>query len=531
MSQPNPQPQRGSIILPVASPVNASPSPVNAGQAVPVQIHSRSQSLIQPQSQAQPRADETVEAKLILELPNTKIYLIQNAQKALIEQGTVQVLSSNLEQGQGEVYLIVLGRFRLALSENLPCLVMAQHNYVFPSNDACYGVVLDSNVDAEAVDVFDILLESHTALQQAQMPATLEEIKEREDRLARLALQTAEGIEGGSSRLAGTVIEAGRKMGQYVQSGSMYLKNRLTPHDPLAPVSVSPSFQRRVNAAKMASGVAVTISKAVVLGAMSAISMFGSTVGDSISATSLGAAIQRKGGVRTEAVKHVGKTTFGAVAKLYEALELAGLVLLRDVTDATVQVVTHKYGPEVGRTTHTGLGVVTDVTIATSQMRSVGVKAILKKTAKESAIQSLADEEERKLRRANAPQFDPAVAMQALAAVSSLVPARSAGDNPAINISPARVQAAAQSLLEAAGPDEDAVATIEVTSAPGSGSSEVAITATASSSPNAAAALPAVPSSTPVSVSVLNLPLAQVSSSSSSSPGSIPAKSVADMVD
>ncbi len=76
--------------------------------------------------------------------------------------------------------------------------------------------------------------------------------------------------------------------------------------------------------------------------------------------------------------------------KTYEALERAGLALLSDVSNATVEVVGTRWGPQMEELTQhgmrpptpryptltspSGLGVITDLSTAAIHMRSVGVR-------------------------------------------------------------------------------------------------------------------------------------------------------------
>jgi len=89
-------------------------------------------------------------------------------------------------------------------------------------------------------------------------------------------------------------------------------------------------------------------------------------------------------------MKEVAIQSVSALASIYTALELAGLNLVGDVSEATVKVVKHKYGQDVGDSTRESLGIVQDVNLARSSITRLGVRALARATVIQSG-KNLAD--------------------------------------------------------------------------------------------------------------------------------------------
>jgi hypothetical protein len=136
--------------------------------------------------------------------------------------------------------------------------------------------------------------------------------------------------------------------------------------------------------------------------------------------TDFGKKISEKSSERTEAAKEVAVQAISALAKVYESLETAGLALIGDLSQATVKVVSHKYGEEAGSATEQGLGVVGDVSTTTVHMRRVGIRAIAKATVMESSKRVLRDGSRRRSQESKQDEVFPSAAMGAVMAMSEI---------------------------------------------------------------------------------------------------------------
>eukprot|EP00456_Euglypha_rotunda_P020128 TRINITY_DN1767_c0_g1_i2.p1 TRINITY_DN1767_c0_g1~~TRINITY_DN1767_c0_g1_i2.p1 ORF type:complete len:232 (+),score=39.46 TRINITY_DN1767_c0_g1_i2:332-1027(+) len=210
----------------------------------------------------------------------------------------------------------------------------------------------------------------------------------------------------------------GQKLGQALKSGGDYMVTKIDSNP--TPTVVSETTKSRIAKAKVASGAAVKVSRALLAGAMAAVSVISHQVSEAAKETDIGKKLSDKGSERTEAMKDVAVQSISALVKIYGALELAGLALLSDASEATVKVVKHKYGEEVGHTTAQGLGVVTDMGAASAAMSRVGVTAVAKATVVEATVDLLGDQKKVEERRQQHQQTLPLMTMGAMMAVGEI---------------------------------------------------------------------------------------------------------------
>lgn len=153
------RPVGASVAPPVAQPVAAPLAHAPAVAAVAVALPVASPiPIAAPLNVATPCApEENVEARIILDMPATRAYTLVDGQKRLYDHGTLSVFSSFLDaQCEEEVYILVLGRLKLALRLEVPCLEMAPRSFVFPTDKATYGIVVaesEHTIQFRAIDI------------------------------------------------------------------------------------------------------------------------------------------------------------------------------------------------------------------------------------------------------------------------------------------------------------------------------------------------------------------------------------------
>jgi Senescence domain len=137
----------------------------------------------------------------------------------------------------------------------------------------------------------------------------------------------------------------------YIHSGSSFLKARLQPRE--KDVDVDKSTLQRLEKARLLSGYVVQLSRSVFDGAVSAALGVADFISDRIAQTSLGRQLSKptKPNSGMAAAKQVASTSGQALLKLVSSMETAGLQLLGEARHATVDVVAHKYGAQVGEAT------------------------------------------------------------------------------------------------------------------------------------------------------------------------------------
>jgi hypothetical protein len=78
-------------------------------------------------------------------------------------------------------------------------------------------------------------------------------------------------------------------------------------------------------------------------------------IGDAVGDTAMARKLRDNPSERVDALKVAGRKSIGAVLTVYAALAAAGVVLLEDTKAATVEVVTHRYGAEMGNSVDNGI--------------------------------------------------------------------------------------------------------------------------------------------------------------------------------
>jgi hypothetical protein len=380
ISKAKPAPAAAVIAPPGGSPI------ISAAAAAPVPSVS---------SHSHSNSDE-LDARLILDMPLSRVYQLKDGTKHLVTEGTLEVLQSRFD-GR-DVYVLVLDGVKLALRLEVPCLEMAPRNFVFPTDSVTYGLVVADTVDADVLDVFRILLSEHTSFRSAAAPQPISSLPDvvKEDKVVGVANSVAAGLGAGSVVVATGVIRGGKLLGGVIVRGGEYLASKLTPN--AEPTKVSQASKDRLAKAKFVSGAACKVSKALVIGAMATTEIMAKQLSDALKETDIGKKIASDPvhpQPRLDAAKHVGKSAIGAVLNVYTAIETAVFGVASDVSTATVTVVKQKYGAEAGAHTEASLGVAGQVAVATHQVNQIGVKSIVKKTAIKASQEILTTPSER----------------------------------------------------------------------------------------------------------------------------------------
>ena len=118
--------------------------------------------------------------------------------------------------------------------------------------------------------------------------------------------------------------------------------------DKREPKHVSEKTQTRIKQAKMASGIAVKVTSAVVVGAMAACNELAGAMADTAKKTQYGQKFAENDNENVKAAKEVGKATITGVIVIIDELKNAAVTLVSEVADAGADVAGHTYGDEVG---------------------------------------------------------------------------------------------------------------------------------------------------------------------------------------
>ncbi|CAM5073389.1 unnamed protein product [Natator depressus] len=210
---------------------------------------------------------------------------------------------------------------------------------------------------------------------------------ERERELPEWSEKVAHGILSGASWLSWGLVKGAEYTGKAIHKGASKLREHIQPEE--KPLEVNPTVAKGFHVAKQATGGAVKVSRFLVEGVCSVASSIGKELAPHV----------KKHGSKLvpESLKKDkdGKSTFdGAMvvaasgvqgfSTVWQGLESAAKCIANSVSTETVHTVQHKYGDDAGHATDNAMNSAINVGVTAFNIDNIGIKAIVKKTAKET---------------------------------------------------------------------------------------------------------------------------------------------------
>ncbi|KAM7179963.1 spartin isoform 2-T2 [Macrochelys suwanniensis] len=263
------------------------------------------------------------------------------------------------------------------------------------------GVVLSSELPAADRELFEDLLKQMSDLRVQPLEASSDVINlaqtvriqpepeggERERELPEWSEKVAHGILSGASWLSWGLVKGAEYTGKAIHKGASKLREHIQPEE--KPLEVNPTVAKGLHVAKQATGGAVKVSRFLVDGVCSIASSIGKELAPHV----------KKHGSKLvpESLKKDkdGKSTFdGAMvvaasgvqgfSTVWQGLESAAKCIANSVSTETVHTVQHKYGDDAGHATDNAMNSAINVGVTAFNIDNIGIKAIVKKTAKET---------------------------------------------------------------------------------------------------------------------------------------------------
>ncbi|XP_053871265.1 spartin isoform X3 [Malaclemys terrapin pileata] len=263
------------------------------------------------------------------------------------------------------------------------------------------GVVLSSELPAADRELFEDLLKQMSDLRVQPLEASSDVINlaqtvriqpepeggEGERELPEWSEKVAHGILSGASWLSWGLVKGAEYTGKAIHKGASKLREHIQPEE--KPLEVNPTVAKGLHVAKQATGGAVKVSRFLVEGVCSIASSIGKELAPHV----------KKHGSKfvPESLKKDkdGKSTFdGAMvvaasgvqgfSTIWQGLESAAKCIATSVSTETVQTVQHKYGDDAGHATDNAMNSAINVGVTAFNIDNIGIKAIVKKTAKET---------------------------------------------------------------------------------------------------------------------------------------------------
>ncbi|XP_022086440.1 spartin-like isoform X2 [Acanthaster planci] len=290
-----------------------------------------------------------------------------------------------------------------------PALRSRQGAFLFPDvasrvPGASVGVMFDPNIDRSKTQEFEQTIQQLTVLREQRVaparpppprhrPAEGQE-QTKEEEGEKVSTKIAKGIAVGAEWITWGLGKGAEATSYLIGVGKDKLKQNLKTNE--APASIDGKYQKGAEYAQKASVIAVKVSGAMVDSLCYLTKRLAQEVSPYIKEQSdkLLKSKDQQDGKKSSTVDGVmevaasGLQGFGIV---YNGLETAAKSLAKSMSNATVEVVQHKYGDDAARFTDTSLDAATNIGFTVNNMNNIGVKAVAKRAAKDTGKAVLED--------------------------------------------------------------------------------------------------------------------------------------------
>ncbi|GAA6094806.1 spartin b isoform X1 [Tachysurus ichikawai] len=303
------------------------------------------------------------------------------------------------------------------MATDSPVLLCNTGVYMFPdlmapSPGYYVGVVLSSELPPSDRDLFQDVLSQLTDLrvqpseeaadtinlpQKVPIEPAVPEVAppaEEENELPEWSEKVAHGILTGASWLSWGLSKGAEYTGKAIQKGASKLREHITPDD--TPTQVSPTVSKSLHVAKQATGGAVKVSQFLVDGLCSIAGHVGRELAPHVKKH--GAKLipesmkkDKDGRSNIDGAMVVAASGVQGFATMWTGLETAAKNIAKSVATETVTTVKHKYGAEAGQATDHAVHSAMNMGITAFNVDNLGIKAMVKKTGKETAHAILQD--------------------------------------------------------------------------------------------------------------------------------------------
>lgn len=267
------------------------------------------------------------------------------------------------------------------------------------------GVVLSSELPEDDRELFEDLLRQMSDL-RLQTKDSSEEVnlsqivpcepssEEKSKELPEWSEKVAHNILSGASWVSWGLVKGAEFTGKAIQKGASKLRERIQPEE--KPVEVSPAVTRGLYIAKQATGGAAKVSQLLVDGVCTVANCVGKELaphvkkhGSKLVPESLKR--DKDGKSALDGAMVVAASSVQGFSTVWQGLECAAKCIVNNVSAETVQTVRYKYGHNAGEATHNAVDSAINVGLTAYNIDNIGIKAMVKKTAKQTGHTLLED--------------------------------------------------------------------------------------------------------------------------------------------
>ncbi|XP_070319247.1 spartin isoform X1 [Odocoileus virginianus] len=218
--------------------------------------------------------------------------------------------------------------------------------------------------------------------------------EERAKELPEWSEKVAHNILSGASWVSWGLVKGAEFTGKAIQKGASKLRERIQPEE--KPVEVSPAVTKGLYMAKQATGGAAKVSQFLVDGVCTVANCVGKELaphvkkhGSKLVPESLKK--DRNGKSTLDGAMVVAASSVQGFSTVWQGLECAAKCIVNNVSAETVQTVRYKYGHTAGEATHNAVDSAINVGVTAYNIDNIGIKAMVKKTAKQTGHTLLED--------------------------------------------------------------------------------------------------------------------------------------------
>ncbi|KAI4878240.1 hypothetical protein NFI96_020368 [Prochilodus magdalenae] len=198
----------------------------------------------------------------------------------------------------------------------------------------------------------------------------------------------------GASWLSWGLVKGAEYTGKAIHKGASKLREHITPDD--RPTQVSPTVTKGLHVAKQATGGAVKVSQFLVDGLCTVAGHVGRELAPHVKKHG-GKLLpesfkkDKDGRSNIDGAMVVAASGVQGFATMWTGLEAAAKNIAKSVATETVNTVKHKYGAEAGQATDHAVNSAINMGVTAFNIDNLGIKAMVKKTGKETAHAILKD--------------------------------------------------------------------------------------------------------------------------------------------
>eukprot|EP00210_Caulerpa_lentillifera_P006652 g6355.t1 len=300
--------------------------------------------------------------ELLSKIPGVEVWKVQDSVEELL------AIDEWIITSEGTSVISRIGAISWQLSSSLNCLKAQERSFVFaiqPHSSLFYCVNVPITVSKDDVLVLETVLDSFTAY----------EIKEAVYKVDRTE-KFINGLNRATSSVVYGMSATAQFVGEKLKQGAEKYKEQRPPC--AEPKQVSEQTKNRIQRVR---NVARTVS-GIASGAVEAVSIFTSRAADAI----VGNHEPSDPSKPTTKAKRVAAAVVVSAAEIYEGMIDAFLTVSKRTAEATTEMMTHSYGPEVGQISKDTLSAAGHSANAVISSTRLGTKAILRSTVKKTAV-------------------------------------------------------------------------------------------------------------------------------------------------